>query len=160
MHLKILFAKWQPFCSGGDGLKGFKQSHSNNYFWHLLISVNPGLILGLCPANERRRYFVTMSLIGWVQAQNQPCNLRSMAHQYESCYESYDIDVNDVARRGEINITTATEVYTTDLFHKPFMRSLSKSCLNMYCSHMRNDRDNDKKSGHNFAHVPIAELWD
>ena len=28
----------------------------------------PGLILGLCPANERRRYFVTASLIGWAQA--------------------------------------------------------------------------------------------
>ena len=27
-----------------------------------------GLIPGLCPANERRRYFVTMSFIGWVQA--------------------------------------------------------------------------------------------
>ena len=27
-----------------------------------------GLILGLHPANERRRYFVTKSLIGWVQA--------------------------------------------------------------------------------------------
>ena len=26
-----------------------------------------GLILGLRPANERRRYFVTMSFIGWVQ---------------------------------------------------------------------------------------------
>ena len=27
-----------------------------------------GLILGLRPANERRRYFVTTSLIGWLQA--------------------------------------------------------------------------------------------
>ena len=27
-----------------------------------------GLILGLCSANERRRYFVTTSLIGWAQA--------------------------------------------------------------------------------------------
>ena len=27
-----------------------------------------GLILGLCPANVRRRYFVTTSLIGWAQA--------------------------------------------------------------------------------------------
>ena len=27
-----------------------------------------GLILGLHPANERRHYFVLMSLIGWVQA--------------------------------------------------------------------------------------------
>ena len=26
-----------------------------------------GLILGLCLANERRCYFVTMSLIGWAQ---------------------------------------------------------------------------------------------
>ena len=26
-----------------------------------------GLILGLRPANERRRYFVATSLIGWVQ---------------------------------------------------------------------------------------------
>ena len=27
-----------------------------------------GLILGLRPANEGRRYFVTTSLIGWAQA--------------------------------------------------------------------------------------------
>ena len=31
-----------------------------------------GLILGLRPANERRRYFVTTSLIGWAQTYNQP----------------------------------------------------------------------------------------
>ena len=30
--------------------------------------VHPGLSLGLCPANERQRYFVTTSLIGWAQA--------------------------------------------------------------------------------------------
>ena len=30
--------------------------------------MNTGLILGLRPANERRRYFETTSLIGWVQA--------------------------------------------------------------------------------------------
>ena len=35
---------------------------------------NTTLILGLLPANERRRYFVTTSLIGWVQTENQPCN--------------------------------------------------------------------------------------
>ena len=28
---------------------------------------NPGLILGLHPTNERRRYKVTSSLIGWAQ---------------------------------------------------------------------------------------------
>ena len=35
---------------------------------------NSGLILGLHPANERRGYFVTTSLIGWVEAYNHPCN--------------------------------------------------------------------------------------
>ena len=33
----------------------------------LLLAYIPGLILGLHPANERRRYKVTPSLIGWVQ---------------------------------------------------------------------------------------------
>ena len=32
-----------------------------------LIWKSAGLILGLHPANERRRYKVTPSLIGWVQ---------------------------------------------------------------------------------------------
>ena len=31
------------------------------------------LILGLLPVNEKRRYKVTPSLIGWSQTQNQPC---------------------------------------------------------------------------------------
>ena len=33
-----------------------------------------GPILGLHPANERRRYFVTTSLIGWSQTSNQLCS--------------------------------------------------------------------------------------
>ena len=32
------------------------------------------LILGLHPANERRRYFVTTSLIGWGKPRNQSCS--------------------------------------------------------------------------------------
>ena len=36
---------------------------------------NTGLILCLRPANERRRYKVTPSLIGWAQTNNQPCNV-------------------------------------------------------------------------------------
>ena len=31
------------------------------------VCINSGLILGLRPANERRRYKVTPSLIGWAQ---------------------------------------------------------------------------------------------
>ena len=33
---------------------------------------SPGLILGLRPANERRRHFVTTSFIDWAQTWNQP----------------------------------------------------------------------------------------
>ena len=34
------------------------------YVYMLIIGLCPS---GLCPANERRRYFVTTSLIGWAQ---------------------------------------------------------------------------------------------
>ena len=33
-----------------------------------MSDASTGLILGLHPVNERRRYFVTTSLIGWAQA--------------------------------------------------------------------------------------------
>ena len=35
--------------------------------WEVTKTSYAGLILGLRPANERRRYFVTTSLIGWAQ---------------------------------------------------------------------------------------------
>ena len=41
-----------------------------------------GLILGLSPTNERRRYFVTTSLIGWVQTQDQPCTMSNNFWQW------------------------------------------------------------------------------
>ena len=37
------------------------------YYVHQVIGCITRLILGCRPANERRRYFVTTSLIGWVQ---------------------------------------------------------------------------------------------
>ena len=39
----------------------------------LFCSGITGLILGLHPVSERRRYFVTTSLVGWAQIYNQPC---------------------------------------------------------------------------------------
>ena len=43
-----------------------------NEAWGIVIDMiiyptTTGMILGLCPANNRRRYFVTTSLIGWAQ---------------------------------------------------------------------------------------------
>ena len=51
------------------------QFHSNfsRYVSLILVAKSfPGLLLGLHPANERRRYKVTPSLIGWARALNQP----------------------------------------------------------------------------------------
>ena len=51
-------AKWWPFCLSLNVLTFQVAVH---------IYVRAGLILGLYPANERRRYEVTPSLIGWAQ---------------------------------------------------------------------------------------------
>ena len=45
--------------------------HPTQAYSSMIYSIS-GLILGLRPANEKWRYFVTTSLIGWVQAQYQP----------------------------------------------------------------------------------------
>ena len=44
------------------------------------FEANAGLILGLHPAHERRRYKVTPSLIGWAQTKNQPWNETGARH--------------------------------------------------------------------------------
>ena len=47
-------------------------------------------ILGLCPANERRRYKVTPSLIGWTQTWNQPCeDIAQMLYQFVKFSRDY-----------------------------------------------------------------------
>ena len=40
---------------------------NEDVIWDDFSASLPGLILGLHPANERRRYKVTPSLIGWAQ---------------------------------------------------------------------------------------------
>ena len=45
----------------------------------------PGLILSLRPANERRRYRVTPSLIGWVQTSIQPCVTNTLSALLALC---------------------------------------------------------------------------
>ena len=42
-------------------------------FWVAKPRVLAGIILWMRPANERRRYIVTSSLIGWAHTQNDPC---------------------------------------------------------------------------------------
>ena len=47
-----------------QGTPGYQQQL---FFTIQYLKRDAGLILGLRPANERRRYYVTQSLIGWVQ---------------------------------------------------------------------------------------------
>ena len=58
------------FLSGSRARLMIMRSHQSNKN----PSYNPGLVLGLCPANERRPYKVTPSLISWAQTKNHPCN--------------------------------------------------------------------------------------
>ena len=54
----------------------------------LKLNQSAGLILGLRPANERRRYKVTSSLIGWAQTWNQPWVSRLVPSQWETSLQS------------------------------------------------------------------------
>ena len=63
----VLVTRWQAygtycFCDLAD----HRQRYAPNGGTHDPGSLT-GLILGLRPANERRRYFVTPFLIGWAQ---------------------------------------------------------------------------------------------
>ena len=56
------------------GSSVFRVNH--NVLWaHVIIgnSLFPGMFLWMHQANERRYYIVTLSLIGWVHAQKDPC---------------------------------------------------------------------------------------
>ena len=48
--------------------------------WIVILSIfhgtQSGIIMCRCPVNERRRYNVTSSLIGWAHSQNDPCSVK------------------------------------------------------------------------------------
>ena len=65
---------WDGGLGGGDRIVSEEQA-KNLIKWLSYLSddchiiwLEAELILGLRPANERQRYFVTTSLIGWAQA--------------------------------------------------------------------------------------------
>ena len=82
-----------------------------------------GLILGLRPANERRHYKVTRSLIGSVQTYNQPCDI------YFSLHEAYIVVCMEVVSFtfSGLGISNSYFVYTVNvsmsiyfqIFHRP-----------------------------------------
>ena len=65
-----------------------------------------GLILGLRPANERRRYIVTPSLIGWAQTWNQFWNHYTL---WSSGYGEIIIETLCTWPRGRLNVHRMTD---------------------------------------------------
>ena len=57
---KYIFVSWNKFITERDDINDEEK-------WEFSVQAITGLILGLHPANESRRYKVTASLIGWVQ---------------------------------------------------------------------------------------------
>ena len=77
-YLPKLYFRWRLFVTLQIIFKGFQGTANprNAYpIWKQLVF--PGIILCMHPANERWRYIVTSSLIGWVHSQNDPCIPRS-----------------------------------------------------------------------------------
>ena len=54
-----------------------KQSITTSSVYSMAYCIYSRIILCMRPANERRRYSVTSSLIGWVHIQNDPCVLHN-----------------------------------------------------------------------------------
>ena len=48
-------------------------THNEQNFNALTLHINQSIILGMGSGNERRRYFVTTSFIGWAYTQSNPC---------------------------------------------------------------------------------------
>ena len=76
LHLEMLFAKWCPFCLALFVLTTFC---TGNLIVHLLKpescpDANFRDHFVYAPANERWRYNVTLFLISWAHAQNDPYN--------------------------------------------------------------------------------------
>ena len=66
-HIDIWAPKPNKGCSSFC-FRGSPTQESEGTVKQILNDGKWGLILGLRPANERRRYFVTTSLIGWAEA--------------------------------------------------------------------------------------------
>ena len=78
-----------------------------NYLQHLLVEINSaqqgsitGIYLCMRSANERWRYIVTLSLIGWAHTQNDHCNNHMTCptheHPWTPVFYSLWVGVNEL----------------------------------------------------------------
>ena len=76
-----------------------------------------GLILGLCTANERRRYFVTTSPIGWAQTENQPSTVCSTSHEICLQHQAQQSGIYSFAALGVVGIFHGIYCTCTCIFY-------------------------------------------
>ena len=119
---------------------------SRSMWYGIVLS---GLILGLHPSNERRRYKVTLSLIGCAQTYNQPslCRYYSyiyLSSQYQSNPDSTDVEIHSKSiymyiyticyqiYKGNVNYISHDDVVQWKHFphYWPFKRGIHRSPVN------------------------------
>ena len=86
---------------------------SLSWFWQNdtdYVSIT-GLILGLHPANERRRYKVTPSLIDWAQTDNQSCIIPCKPSQSFGIIQNKPINIWIPYISNAERQTTLREIY-------------------------------------------------
>ena len=71
----------------------WKRTHYDNQAT-LLFGLNPGIILGMGPANERQRYGVTLSLIGRAHSQKAPWIGYAIQEPASCCCEGLIWNIN------------------------------------------------------------------
>ena len=87
-------------------------------------NITSGLIPCLRPANERWRYFVTPSLIGWAYASNQPYNLPPSTSYKESAI------ISSIGRSSSSSSTTTVRPFTWYMACK--LAESQHICKNIY----------------------------
>ena len=107
----IWYSKYH-YDSNVKGVTFFRVQTHNRY---------QGIILGMCPANERQRYNVTPSLIGWVHSQNDPwipSGISASWASYMDC-NSFKIHCKELVRRKFIE---SWKCELNDLDKNPILR--------------------------------------
>ena len=89
---------------------------------------NPGIILGMGSSNERRRYYVTPSLIGWAHTQNDPCNPQvSLKRQaYIATADNMSHFIADLICQGSYKFPSLTTSPILSCIWTPQIRPLSQ----------------------------------
>ena len=101
--------------------------HSRDHYFSLIpmthvSNIFTGTILHTCPANERRCYTETPSLIGWVHRQNDPCIYLITIGFYYHTYSSWQF----------IKDPSCLDTFSMSIYHKCWPMTTVHNNFNHY----------------------------